>query len=184
MTEDHSILQILETLSESADAPQRQIAASTGLNLAKVNFVLRKLKDKGFVKLKRVRDNPHKLKYLYLLTPDGVKEKSRLTYRFMQRTLKEYNQAESRIRDSVELMVAHGIRRVVLWGHTEITRLCLRVIQSIGAEVRVMGVVDPSGKHPNALHPSQVEAMDVDAVVVCEPDIDGIPIGTEVWKLV
>ena len=183
MTEDRSPLAVLETISRAADLPQRQIAKSTGLNLAKVNYVLRKLKDKGFVKLKRVRENPHKLRYLYLLTPEGVKEKSRLTYRFMQRTLREYNRAEGRIRESVELMVARGIGRVLLWGNTEITRLCLEVLSAMDGTVRVVGVVDPSGLHPKALHPSQARAMDVDAVVVCEPEAE-VPAGMEVWRLV
>ena len=62
----------LETLVASADTHQRQIAAKTGLNLAKVNFVVRHLVERGLVRLKRVRDNPHKLRYLYLLTPEGV----------------------------------------------------------------------------------------------------------------
>jgi MarR family transcriptional regulator, temperature-dependent positive regulator of motility len=184
MSEERSTLQVLETISVAADSPQRKIAESTGLNLAKVNFVLKKLVDKGFVKLKRVRDNPHKLRYLYLLTPEGLSEKSRLTYRFMQRTLKEYSQAESRIRDSVELMVAQGIRRVIMWGNTEITKVCLRVLSSMDGQVKIVGVVDPSGRHPNALHPSQVQSLDVDAVVVCKPDAEGIPSGLDIWRLV
>ena len=69
--DDRTALAVMELLEASADVPQRRIAALTGVNLAKVNFILRRLIDKGFVKLKRVRENPHKLRYLYLLTPEG-----------------------------------------------------------------------------------------------------------------
>ncbi|MBW1811718.1 MAG: hypothetical protein JRJ87_26250, partial [Deltaproteobacteria bacterium] len=47
-----------------------------------------------------------------------------------------------------------------------------------------VGVVDPTGRHPNALHPSQVQSLDIDAVVVCKPDAEGIPKGLDIWKLV
>lgn len=184
MTEDRSILSVLESLSDSADLPQRKIAARTGLNLAKVNFVLRKLVDKGFVKLKRVRDNPHKLRYLYLLTPEGMAEKSRLTYNFLQRTLKQYNQAERRVAESVESMIAQGIRRVVLWGETELTDLCLRIISEIDGDVRIVGVIDPTGKNPRAIHPDSLASLDVDAVIVCEAELPELPQDISVWRLV
>ncbi len=184
MTEDHSVLSVLESISDSADLPQRKIAAKTGLNLSKVNFVLKKLVDKGFVKLKRVRDNPHKLRYLYLLTPDGMAEKSRLTYRFLQRTLKQYNQAERRVADSVESMLAQGVKRIVLWGDTEITDLCLRLLGELDGDVKVVGVIDPTGKNPRAIHPDGLPSLDVDAVVVCEAELPDLPNEISVWRLV
>jgi EPS-associated MarR family transcriptional regulator len=183
MTEERSVLSVLESLSEAPDTPQRKLAASTGLNLAKVNFVLRRLVDKGYVKLKRVRDNPHKLRYLYLLTPEGVAEKSRLTYRFLRRTLQEYGAAERRVADSVESMAAQGVHAVVLWGATEIAELCLKLIEGQGNGMRVLGVVDPTGRHPRALHPSQVAVLAPDAVVACDAEPAGLPPGIPVWKL-
>jgi EPS-associated MarR family transcriptional regulator len=184
MTQDQQILSVLESLSRSADMPQRKIAQHTGLNLAKVNFVLRKLKDKGFIKLKRVRDNPHKLKYLYLLTPDGLAEKSRLTYRFLKKAIAEYNQAESVIEESVQTMLADGIRRVVLWGNNEITKLFLKITSRLDNKIRVCGIVDPSGRNPDAIKPEKIGALAVDAVVACEGEVVDIPDGVRTWRLV
>ena len=58
---------------------QRELARTTGLNLKKVNYCLQKLLEKGYIKFQRVRKNPDKRSYLYILTPAGLKAKSQLT---------------------------------------------------------------------------------------------------------
>lgn len=184
MIEDASTLAILETICEDADLPQRQIAARTGLNLSKVNFVLRALKEKGYLKLKRVRDNPHKWRYLYLLTPEGMAIKSQLAYRFVQRTLKQYATVEARVAESVEQMAEQGVHRVVLWGCTEITELCTRVMAKLNGKLTIVGVVDPACRDAAALSPDQLEALHPDAIVVCEPDASDLPEGIPAYWLV
>lgn len=186
MSEDRSILSILETLSASANTAQRTIAAQTGLNLAKVNFVMRRLVDKGFVKLKRVRDNPNKWRYLYLLTPEGILEKSRLTYGFLQRSIKEYYEAERRVKAGVEEMLAQGIRRIVLYGNNEVTDLCLRLLDETtnGEDIKVVGVVDHAGEHPLSVSISQLLDLGADAIVVCDGEVGALPNGIPIRRLV
>jgi EPS-associated MarR family transcriptional regulator len=184
LTDDTTTLTVLEALAESADLPQRQLAARTGLNLAKVNFVLRALKDRGWVKLKKVRDNPHKLKYLYLLTPEGLAAKSQLAYRFVQRTLRQYADVEQKVTESVADMAAKGVHRVVLWGCTEITELCTRVMGQSDDGLRVVGVIDPCGLDDKALAPDQFAALEADAVVVCQAEASDLPAGVEVFWLI
>ena len=183
LKEDASTLSVMESLSGEADIHQRKIASQTGLNLAKVNFVLKKLVAKGFVKLQRVRDNPFKRRYLYLLTPDGLAEKSRLTYRFLQRTMKQYQDAESKVADSIESMHARGVRSVVLWGNTGITDLCLRVFEQMDGGLQVLGVVDQTGSHPMAIHPSRLAGLDPDAIFVCDADAEELPADLPAWRL-
>ncbi len=180
MSEDFSTLSVLETLAESADIPQRKIADRTGLNLAKVNFVIRKLVTRGWIKLKRVRDNPHKLRYLYLLTPEGMTAKSRLAYKFVQRAVAQYADVQVKIEQSLQSMASEGIGRVVLWGSNEITDLCLRILSDGNHGLRVVGVVDPVGTNSKALGPAQLCAVNADAILICDPDIselrDDLPV--------
>lgn len=180
MSEDSSTLSVLETLAESADIPQRKIADQTGLNLAKVNFVIKKLVSRGWVKLRRVRDNPHKLRYLYLLTPEGMAAKSRLAYRFVQRAVAQYSDVQVRVERSLHSMANQGVARVVLWGSNEITALCLRLLSDMDHGPKVVGVVDPACVNSKALCPAQLSAVDADAVLVCDPDIselcDDLPV--------
>lgn len=179
MNEDTSTLRLLETIAQDADLPQRSMAARTGLNLAKVNFLLRRLKEKGLIKLRRVRDNPHKLRYLYLLTPEGAAEKTRLTYRFLRRQLNQYNRAEQRVRRTLERMEAAGVRRLLLWGRNEISELCLRLVAQRGGRLRVVAVVDPRRPAEKRPDDGDLARLEPDAVLVCDaesraPELGGV----------
>ena len=181
--EDRSTLSVLESLSCGPDLHQRKIAEHSGLNLAKVNFVLKKLVERGMVKLQRLRDNPQKRGYLYLLTPAGVAEKSRLTYRFIQRSLRQYRDAERKVADSAELMRARGVRRVLFWGQSEITDMCLGVFEKMAGDMEVLGVVDKTGSHPMAIHPSRCAALGADAIFVCDDEAGDLPEGIPIWRI-
>lgn len=62
-----------------------------------MNYCLRALVDKGFVKARNFSQNPNKSGYLYLLTPHGVEEKSKVTLRFLKRKMAEYEQIKEEI---------------------------------------------------------------------------------------
>lgn len=47
-------------------------------------------------------------------------------------------------------MLAQGVRRVALWGLTEITDLCQRVFQGMDGQIKVVGVVNTTGRHPSS----------------------------------
>ena len=76
---------------------QRQMASELGLSLGKTNYVVRALVDKGWVKLSNFKRSDNKLGYLYLLTPEGVTEKSILAQNFLNRKSIEYNRLKKEI---------------------------------------------------------------------------------------
>ena len=88
---------ILRLLEESPEASQRDIARSLGVSLGLVNFCLRALVDKGCVKIANFRASDSKLRYAYLLTPDGLQEKTRLTADFLHRKVAEYEALKAEI---------------------------------------------------------------------------------------
>ena len=69
---------------------QREIAQKMGVSLGKTNYCLKALIDKGFIKLQNFYNNKKKSSYIYFLTPKGIEEKTEVTYRFLQRKIKEY----------------------------------------------------------------------------------------------
>ncbi len=85
---EYTILKILE---DNPHWTQRQIAKELNLSLGKTNYVIRALVDKGWVKLSNFKRSDNKLGYLYLLTPEGIVEKSILARYFLQRKSEEYN---------------------------------------------------------------------------------------------
>ena len=87
-TETH--LKILKHIQSTPEASQRQLAEELGVSVGKVNYCIRALIDKGFVKVGNFKRHTDKSSYLYLLTPKGIEEKSKLTVRFLQRKLVEH----------------------------------------------------------------------------------------------
>jgi EPS-associated MarR family transcriptional regulator len=68
-----------------------------GVSLGKVNYCINKLVEKGWVKLTNFSRNPNKVGYIYLLTPKGIEEKTRLTFAFLKIKMEEYKMLKEEI---------------------------------------------------------------------------------------
>ena len=95
--EEHSYFRTLRVLHENPDLTQRELAKRLSMSLGSLNFCLNALIDKGFVKLQNFASSKKKFKYVYLLTPMGVAEKSALTSRFLICKMEEYQALKSEI---------------------------------------------------------------------------------------
>ena len=87
-TEDQ--FEVLRKLQKKPNSSQRQLASSLGFSLGKLNYCLNALKDKGLIKIENFTKNPKKLNYIYVLTPKGISEKTKLTINYMKKKMKEY----------------------------------------------------------------------------------------------
>lgn len=83
-------LRVLRTLEANPELSQRQLAAELGVSLGGVNYALRALIERGFVKADNFRKSDRKSANLYVLTPRGVAEKASLATAFLGRKLEEY----------------------------------------------------------------------------------------------
>ena len=83
-------LDLLRRLESNPEYTQRELSQEMGVSLGKVNYCMKKLTEKGWVKLTNFTHNPNKMGYVYLLTPSGIDEKSRLTFSFLKRKIVEY----------------------------------------------------------------------------------------------
>ena len=77
---------------------QRQLASELGVSLGRVNFCLQALMEKGLVKANNFKNSNNKMAYTYLLTRRGIAEKARVTMRFLERKIAEYEALEKEIR--------------------------------------------------------------------------------------
>jgi EPS-associated MarR family transcriptional regulator len=77
-------------IEERPELTQREAAIELGISVGKVNYCLRALTNRGFVKLDNFRRSADKRKYRYWLTPSGIEEKTRITIQFLRRKLDEY----------------------------------------------------------------------------------------------
>ena len=83
-------LDLLRKLELNPHYTQRELSREMGVSLGKVNYCMKKLTEKGLIKLTNFTHNPNKMGYAYLLTPQGIEEKSRLTFSFLKRKVIEY----------------------------------------------------------------------------------------------
>jgi len=83
-------LDLLRKLESNPHFTQRELSRDIGVSLGKVNYCMKKLTEKGLIKLTNFTHNPNKMGYAYLLTPSGIEEKSRLTFSFLKRKVIEY----------------------------------------------------------------------------------------------
>ena len=138
--ENLSLLSVLEVLENGERITQRELALATGLNLKKVNYSLHKLMEKGYIKFQRIRQSSDKRKYLYILTPAGLKAKSQLTYSFLKFTLDFYNRMEEKLSYCLEEMRRAGVNRVVLYGASDVARILMGLAHNKNPEI--IGVID------------------------------------------
>ena len=83
-------LDLLRKLEINPRYTQRELSREVGVSLGKINYCMKKLTEKGWVKLSNFSHNQNKMGYAYLLTPQGIEEKSRLTFSFLKRKIVEY----------------------------------------------------------------------------------------------
>lgn len=90
MSTDEIDYRLMRLLNANPGASQRDLARELGVSLGKVNYCLRALVVKGWIKAGRFKNSRSKAAYMYLLTPHGVQQKARLTVRFLRRKVQEY----------------------------------------------------------------------------------------------
>lgn len=90
-------LEILRKIEENPKLTQREIAEHLGLSLGKINYLIKALLGKGFLKVNNFRRSDNKLGYLYMLTPAGVDTKRKLTLLFLQRKAEEFDKLKEEI---------------------------------------------------------------------------------------
>jgi EPS-associated MarR family transcriptional regulator len=88
---------VLHLLEEEPELTQRELAQKLGISLGGVNYCLKALIDIGHLKVGNFRKNLNKSVYLYLLTPQGIAEKAKLTAGFLNRKMAEYQALKKEI---------------------------------------------------------------------------------------
>ena len=94
---DDTRFRVLRVLTRNPELTQREIAAQLGMSTSGLNYVLHALIDKGLVKVRNFTQSSNKLGYAYLLTPQGIAEKTQLTQGFIARKLAERAALEAEI---------------------------------------------------------------------------------------
>ena len=108
-------LQILKNIESNQKTTQRDIAMKTGMSLGSVNVLIKRLLNKGMLKMERL--NPRTIQYI--LTPKGMKEKAEATYRYVVRSYRFLNEIETQIDCILDTRLSNRPEEVILLGEED-----------------------------------------------------------------
>ncbi len=129
-------MHLLNEVTQTPEATQRELSRRIGVALGLTNLMLRRLAKKGYIKISGTKRS----RIRYLITPQGILEKSRLTYEFVQHSLQLYSRVRLFLREQLSLVAKQGHRRILLCGTGELAEIAFLTIHEMGLEL--VGVVD------------------------------------------
>ena len=94
--------EVLRKIQKRPNSSQRELAKQLGFSLGKLNYCLKALKSKGYIKLRNFYNNENKLNYIHVLTPKGITKKLDLTVKFMEQKMREYDDLKKDLEKSKE----------------------------------------------------------------------------------
>jgi len=89
--------EILRKIYKDKNSTQRELSIKLGFSLGKLNYCLKKLKEHGLIRIKRFNDSKNKLSYMYVLTPKGMQERTKLTVNYMKQKMNEYDELKKEL---------------------------------------------------------------------------------------
>jgi EPS-associated MarR family transcriptional regulator len=95
--QEDTYFRVLRMLQDNPDMTQREIAEKLGISSSGLNYFLNALINKGWVNIQNFSQSKNKFGYIYVLTPQGILEKVRLTTRFLERKQAEYTAQRTEI---------------------------------------------------------------------------------------
>ncbi len=95
-------LRVLRLLEDNPNMSTRQIAKLVGISNGSTYYCIKALIKKGFIKIGNFSASNNKRKYIYIITPAGIYEKTLLTANFLKRKVVEYNNLKNEIKQLEE----------------------------------------------------------------------------------
>jgi DNA-binding MarR family transcriptional regulator len=124
-------LRILEHIEQDPDITQADLAARLGVAVGSVNWYLKRLINKGYIKVRQMR----RRRLRYLITPQGMAEKARLTASFMQVSMHLYRETRTAARQYLAEIGRAGYNEVHIEGDNDLAEVCYLTCLEQGMQV-------------------------------------------------
>lgn len=131
-------MHLLNEVTQSPDVTQRDLSKRIGMALGLTNLLLRRLATKGYIKIVNVQ----KSRLRYLITPQGVMEKARLTREYLEYSLFFYRSVRVFLRERLGRLAREGQSRILLCGTGELAEIAYLSIRETGLEL--VGIIEES----------------------------------------
>ncbi|MDF1499272.1 MAG: winged helix-turn-helix transcriptional regulator [Anaerolineales bacterium] len=111
---------LLEAIEHDPDITQASLARRLGVAVGTVNWHLKRLIAKGYIKAKRAE----RKKLRYIITPEGIALRAKLTVAYVESSMQLYRAVRSQARSAIKQAKAHGYDRVAIEGQGDIADVC------------------------------------------------------------
>jgi len=134
--EERYTLEILNRIEENGRVTQPEIAKHLGISIGLANSFIKRIAHKGYIKLTTIPRDRAK----YLITPQGIAAKSRLTIKYLQYSLNFYKKAKDTIARAYALLEKEGVKHIVFYGVGELAEIAFILLQQ--HHMKLTGVID------------------------------------------
>jgi DNA-binding MarR family transcriptional regulator len=141
---------LLEEIEHDPDVTQASLAAQLGVAVGTVNWHLKRLVSKGYVKVKRAQ----RRKLRYIITPEGIALRTRLTLNYIETSMHLYRRTRQRVSEILQEIKESGYDRVRIQGEGEIAEICRLTCLEQG-----IAVVETSGVPLLEVHGTRVQLL-------------------------
>lgn len=124
-------LHLLEVIEKNHSPSQRQLAGHLDISLGLVNSFIRRLASKGYFKITHIPKNRVK----YILTPQGMAEKSRLTYEYIKLSYVFFKEVRKKMQNLLKDLESQGVSRVVFIGATDLAEIAYLSLHETGIQL-------------------------------------------------
>ena len=111
---------LLEQIEHNPDVTQASLASQLGVAVGTVNWHLKRLIDKGYVKVKRAQ----RRKLRYIITPEGIALRARLTVNYIETSMRLYRRTRQRVRELLAEVQQAGYQQISITGDGDIADIC------------------------------------------------------------
>ena len=113
-------LVLLEQIERDPDVTQASLAATLGIAVGTVNWHIKRFVAKGYVKVKRAQ----RRKLRYIITPEGLAFRARLTVNYIETSMHLYRRTRLRVRELLADVIEAGYRQIIIDGEGDIADIC------------------------------------------------------------
>ena len=162
---DLRTLKILEKVDNGRTPSQRDLARDMNISLGLVNSFIKRLAQKGYLEIGHLPKN----RVRYILTPQGVAEKLRLNYKYIQYSIKFYKDARHKLRELYAEMETQNVRGIVFYGAGDLAEIAYLSLQQ--SCIELVAVVDDGRVGENfmqftVIHPDRIESLRFDRILI------------------
>lgn len=171
---DIRTLRLLEEIDKGQTPSQRDLANELNISLGLVNSFIKRLANKGYFKIVNIQRNRVK----YLLTPQGVAEKTRLTYEYVKLSYQFYSDARQKLRNLYKELEVEGSNLILFYGAGDLAEIAY--VSAQGTSIKLVAVIDGYLKGKDffeytILDPEELPGLTFDKILITSIDsIDAV----------